>query len=114
MVLEDAVREVFGDDTDIVLWLRHPDAVRHLLRGIHSLATGDVCADPECHILVHVEAHTRLCKTAAALRALKDSRALVDIDRAYNEARLGRHHARLIAAQPLPTGVPPGGSPSAQ
>jgi len=117
LVLQDAAREAFGDDAEILLWLQHPDAVRQLIRGIRSLHTYDTCADPDCHSVLQVESHYRLCKIGAALRALKDPRALVDIDLAHEEARLAEGNyqwpvMRPHDPRPLPTGVPPGGRPS--
>lgn len=88
-VLLDAARACYGDDSEQVRWLENPEAVRELLAAhpvMQATVNGEdgaVC--PECYGN-HGDAHQRICRVAAAWRALGDPRGAADIERAHEEA----------------------------
>ena len=108
-VLLDAARACYGDDSEQVRWLLHPEAVRILLKATPA----SPCGDREetrcwwCHFHFLDEAHSRTCVGAAAWRDLGDPRGAADIERAHEEALrtlVVRRGARL---DPVARTLPP-------
>ena len=98
-VLLDAARACYGDDSEQVRWLLHPEAVRELLHAA-SAPVDDfseyraclACSEPP-----HM-AHLQGCRIAAAWRDLADPRGAADIERAHEEALAqARSHGRRFA-----------------
>lgn len=89
---EDRLRELGATD-DMLRWLRHPEAVRALLKDPPAdrngecpstgTATGNKCWGDS------FSPHIQDCAVAAAWRTLGDPRGQADIENAHDEALAG-------------------------
>lgn len=93
----DRLRELGATD-EMLTWLRHPEAVRALLKGEPTDRNGECTgAESGCYGSPYAP-HIRLCEVAASWRTLGDPRGAQDIELAHEEALL-EHKTRAHNAE---------------
>ena len=111
----DAIREAFGDDSDVSRWAANAQHVRNLMERARYAEGSDDGEAPRCVDCGAApwEPHTRTqlldssgkpwrdCIVAAAWRALGDPRGAADIERAHEEALRTMPGRDLLSGAPV-------------